>query len=184
MTAHDFEDMLQVSPRRFKRSNIPHPLVQCGIPVFDGLFPEPHNARVLKLLFVMAHWHALAKLRMHTDTTLDTFSQVTTSLGKSLRDFEEKTCAMFQTRELDRERAIRQRQQEKNTPKDGVSQLVVPSNNTRKPKHLNLKTYKYHTLGDYISTIRLYGTTDSYSTQSVSSCSTLCLVCVTYHYSE
>jgi hypothetical protein len=161
-----------------------HLLIQCAIPVFNGLLPEPHNTRLVKLLFVMAHWHALAKLRMHTDTTLDILSQVTTSLGKSLRDFEEKTCAMFQTRELDRERAIRQRRQERNTAKDGVPQPAAPSNNTRKPKCLNLKTYKYHALGDYVSTIRLYGTTDSYSTQSVSSCSTICLVCITYHYSE
>ena len=140
MTAHDFEDMLQVSLRRFNRFNIAHLLIQCAIPVFNGLLPEPHNTRLVKLLFVMAHWHALAKLRMHTDTTLGILSQVTTSLGKSLRDFEEKTCAMFQTRELDRERAIRQRRQERNTAKDGVPQPAAPSNNTRKSKCLNLKT--------------------------------------------
>jgi hypothetical protein len=106
---------------------------------------------------------------MHTDTTLDVLSRVTTSLGHSLREFEEKTCTMFQTRELERERAARQRRQDKNTVNDGTRpEPAAPSNNARKTKHLNLKTYKYHALGDYVSTIRRYGTTDSYSTEPVS----------------
>ena len=35
-------------------------------------------------------------------------------------------------------------------------------------KGFNLNTYKLHSLGDYVETIRRYGTTDSYSTQLVS----------------
>ena len=38
-----------------------------------------------------------------------------------------------------------------------------------KVKKLNLQTYKFHALGDYPDMIRLYRTTDSYSTQLVSS---------------
>jgi hypothetical protein len=34
-------------------------------------------------------------------------------------------------------------------------------------KALNLQTYKFHALGDYVQSIRLFGTTDSYSTQLV-----------------
>jgi hypothetical protein len=91
---------------------------------------------------------------MHTDTTLDILSQVTTSLGNSLREFEEKTCTIFQTRELERERVARQRRQEKNAANAVPgSKRIAPSNNARKPKQLNLKTYKYHALGDYVSTI-------------------------------
>ena len=41
---------------------------------------------------------------------------------------------------------------------------------TRRPKVLNLNTYKLHSLGDYPDTIKQYGTTDSYSTQLVSKC--------------
>jgi len=41
-------------------------LIQCAIPVFEGLLPELHNTHVLKLLFDLAHWHGLAKLQMHT----------------------------------------------------------------------------------------------------------------------
>jgi hypothetical protein len=36
-----------------------------------------------------------------------------------------------------------------------------------KVKKLNLSTYKWHALGDYVNTIRRYGTTDNYSTQTV-----------------
>jgi hypothetical protein len=71
--------------------------MQCAIPIFDGLLPKPHNTYILKLLFELGHWHGLAKLRMHTDVTLEILSPVTTSLGNSLRTFEEKTCAAFET---------------------------------------------------------------------------------------
>ena len=37
-----------------------------------------------------------------------------------------------------------------------------------RPKSFNLSTYKIHALGDYARTIRLFGTTDSYTTQIVS----------------
>jgi len=74
---------------------------------------EPYNTQILKLLFNLAHWHGLAKLRLHTDTTLSMLSQVTASLGKQLREFREKTCTAFQTKELERERAARLRRQEK-----------------------------------------------------------------------
>jgi len=52
------------------------------------------------------------------------------------------------------------------------SDQAVPSHQrsqrtTQQPKTLNLNTYKFHALGDYTSTIRQYGTTDSYSTEAV-----------------
>jgi hypothetical protein len=37
-----------------------------------------------------------------------------------------------------------------------------------KVKKFNLSTYKWHALGDYANTIHRYGTTDNYSTQTVS----------------
>jgi hypothetical protein len=38
----------------------------------------------------------------------------------------------------------------------------------RRKKTFNINTYKAHALGDYVATIRRYGTTDSYSTEPVS----------------
>ncbi|KAG2063384.1 hypothetical protein BDR04DRAFT_1123294 [Suillus decipiens] len=46
-------------------------LLQCAIPVFEGLLPSPYNELLLDLSFELATWHGLAKLRMHTDTTLN-----------------------------------------------------------------------------------------------------------------
>jgi hypothetical protein len=79
--------------------------------VFDGLLPEPHNSAVLDLLFVMAHWHGLAKLRMHHDVTLDIMESVTASLGELLRSFRDVTSPAFKTKELHREANARVRRQ-------------------------------------------------------------------------
>jgi hypothetical protein len=108
---------------------------------------------------------------MHTDPTLELLSQATTSLGNSIREFEQKTCTLFQTRELNRELDARRRRQEKKSMAEreaGPKPKTPPKTITRKPKHLNLRTYTYHSLGDYARTIELYGTTDSFSTQPVS----------------
>jgi hypothetical protein len=108
---------------------------------------------------------------MHIGPTLDNLTLVTSSLGDSLREFREKTCTIFQTRELERERAARQRRQEKKAVNAIPGAKPIPPGNnarSRKLKELNLKTYKLHALGHYVSTIRRFGTTDSYSTQPVS----------------
>jgi hypothetical protein len=85
-----------------------HPY-QCIIPVFDGLLPEPHNSSILRLLFTCAHWHGLAKLRLHTDSTLCILDETTVSIGTEFRAFTAKTCAAFDTRELSREVEARKR---------------------------------------------------------------------------
>ena len=106
---------------------------------------------------------------MHTDKSLEVLSKVTGSLGNGLRMFEAKTCAVYQTREMERERVARQRRQD-----GSAASTTTPSGcNGRKPKALNLRTYKLHALGDYVETIRRLGTTDSYSTQPVSICNGL-----------
>lgn len=153
--------------------------------------------------------------------------EVTVLLGQSLRDFQEKTCAAYDTRELQREAGARRKRQAKaaaardreksqqaaqalgdvsvtsgtaNTT--GGSEDIPPNHNTevstpkpgkkrkrttkaskqnpdadevpllsdrlaRLKRSLNLNTYKNHSLGDYTAAIRRYGTTDSYSTESV-----------------
>jgi hypothetical protein len=67
----------------------------------------------MKLLFTMAHWHALAKLRMHNDLSLDIMDTVTVSLGKALRTFRDTTCSVFHTKELRREYDARIRREAK-----------------------------------------------------------------------
>jgi hypothetical protein len=157
----------------------------------------------MELLFVVAHWHSLAKLRMHNDLTLGVMNALTSSLGEKLREFKDVTCAAFVTRELEREFNARARRGAKKDAEKQKKTLTakpphqvargLPSNSvntgerdqlrgnkdtapatrvgdkSRRLKAFNLDTYKVHSLGDYTATIEQYGTTDSYSTEPVSS---------------
>lgn len=147
----------------------------------------------METLFALANWHALAKLRQHTDPSLDVLELATVQLGKLLRKFQTNTCSAYQTQESPREMAARVRKMEsKSTPNKSVelesgatettTQVALTMENTgallaaskprkaagRQPKKFNLKTYKDHSLGDYVESIRQNGTVDSYSTESVS----------------
>jgi hypothetical protein len=144
------------------------------MPVFEGLLPAPFDGYVQDLLFDLAMWHAYAKLRMHTDSTLGSFEKATTSLGQQLRKFAMKTCAAFATKETPREEAARHRRaaakKAKAAAAASTSTSTAPSTDETpgaKQKVYNLFTYKIHALGDYVKTIRWFGTTDSYSTQIV-----------------
>ena len=137
--------------------------IQCAIPVFQGLLPEPHNTKVLRLLFTFAHWHGLAKMRMHTDATLQILDVATTDLGEQLRAFQRDTCASFETLELKREAEARKRREAKQGPVVSMVNSSSTTSNQRRRKTFNLQTYKVHALGDYVSTIKMFGTTDSYT---------------------
>lgn len=176
-------------------------LFQDMIPVVDGLLPEPYNAQLLTLLYRMAEWHALAKLRMHTDYTLQGLDKATTVIGCELRSFREWSRASFTVKELPSEtRARTRRTQRAKVSRRGaaaqpgaatnasisVTNIAVAgsaptaagastaemnaSTPSARVRILNLFTYKLHALGDYVRTIRLFGTTDSYSTQIVCFC--------------
>ena len=136
------------------------------MPAFENLFPDLHNTQVMKLLFLLAHWHSLAKLRLHTDETLTVFEKVTICLGEELCTFTKVTCAAFSTKELRREAEARKRHQVRNNAATRSSTMAKVGD--RRPKVLNLQTYKLHALGDYPSQIWLYGTTDSFTSQIVS----------------
>ena len=157
-------------------------LFQCCIPCFEGLLPAPHDDSVLKLLYLASYWHSLAKLRVHTETTLKVLDHVTVLFSKALRHFKEVTCPCFSTVETDREykarhRAAEQRnlktRQDTNTTvamtvESTASGARSTSTSGKRPKTFNLLTSKLHALGDYVETIKMFGTTDSYSTQIVS----------------
>lgn len=152
LAARNFEDMLQ-----------------CAIPVFEGLLDSPHNEAILDLLFILAEWHTLAKLRMHTDSTVNRLKAITTELGRLLRRFQKYTCSFFVTKELPKEEAARGRRQaaKKAKANPGSAPQGVPKT-TPKIKLFSLLTYKLHALGDYVWSILFFGSTDSYSTQPVS----------------
>lgn len=120
----------------------------------------------------MAHWHGLAKLRLHTEHTLGFLDSVTKDLGERLRHFQRVTCAKFSTRETRREAEARRRRTAKQTTVIGAGKKkgkdTDKTQDSQRPKTFNLNTYKTHSLGDYANTIRQYGTTDSFSTEIVS----------------
>jgi hypothetical protein len=105
---------------------------------------------------------------MHTDATLAILDIETTKIGDQLRQFQSTTCAAFKTHELGCEKEARERRkikQSKPTAAPDTSKQVIQE---RKTKSLNLKTYKFHAMGDYVSSIKQFGTTDSYTTAIVS----------------
>ncbi|KAG2345692.1 hypothetical protein BDR05DRAFT_974997 [Suillus weaverae] len=146
MAARNFEDLLQ-----------------CSIPVFDGLFPDAHNHIIIDLLFTLSHWHGLAKLCMHSDLTLDILDQQTTDLGEQFRRFKDEVCPSYHTQELNRET------KKKRSKGQGLTMVKLPKvlilKVKKKNKLFNIQTYKFHVLGDYVACIRRFGTTDSYSTE-------------------
>ena len=100
---------------------------------------------------------------MHTDSTLKHLDDLTIEFGKLVRDFETSSHSQFTTVELPRETEACKRRQ---AQKSGMS----PSENTagrKRARSLNLFTYKWHALGDYVLSIRLFGGIDGISTQIV-----------------
>lgn len=136
------------------------------MPVFVGLLPKSHNDRVLKLHFRLKHWHGLAKLRMHTDNTLHILEFVTEEVGTEIRQFISETCSAYATKELKCETECCMRAEARKKGGAPVSHSKDSSGGHR-GKRLSLHTYKLHALGDYAVHIRLFRTTDSFSTQPI-----------------
>ncbi|KAI6113870.1 hypothetical protein EDD16DRAFT_1693605 [Pisolithus croceorrhizus] len=121
----------------------------CSIPAFEGLLPAEHDAIVKMLLFHLSEWHALTKLQMHSDDSLAQLNQALKRLAAKIRRFQQTTCDAFKTHKL---------------PKFPNN----PTSSSACPKSFNILTYKFHALGDYTRSIRMFGTMDSYTTQTVS----------------
>ncbi len=150
---------------------------------------------VLDLLFILCTWHAYAKLRLHTTSTLTALKETTTLLGQQLRLWVKKTCGSFDTQELPKEEGARHRRKAASTQKSKVcsrkagrlgrkdggkakakskaSSSATPNTKTKEVykgklrKFFNICTYKLHALGHYVAAIARFGTTDGYSTQLV-----------------
>ena len=133
--------------------------------MFQGLLPSSIDAELQNLLFSLARWHGLAKLRLHTSATLKHLANETTKLGEKLRAFQDSTDEMV-IYETPREFRARQRRAATRAKKQNDSDETLTL--TRKHCKLNLNTFKFHALGDYVAIIARNGTTDSFSTQAVS----------------
>jgi hypothetical protein len=91
----------------------------------------------MSLLFRLAEWHALAKLRMHTESSLTQIEKVTTILGRQLRHFSDFTCKDFETTELPKETEARSRNearhQSKRVRKKKVTSQAAPEASSQAP---------------------------------------------------
>jgi hypothetical protein len=126
--------------------------------VFEGLLEESFNTQVMKLLYRAVEWHAFAKMRMHTDSTITHLEDITKELGKLMCNFEASMRTQYATIELPGEaEACKCRTKNTHSKSGGV----------RQAKSLNLFTYKWHALADYVLAIRLFGGSDRFSTQIV-----------------
>ncbi|KAG1812534.1 uncharacterized protein BJ212DRAFT_1276699 [Suillus subaureus] len=144
------------------------------------ILPEPHNSSVLHLLFTMVHWHRLTKLQMHSDWTLEIMDCVTLAVGQQFCDFKATVCLAYNLQELHQEVEAHAQCKAKQAAKQvggkkgkhSSSMLeqgeVVESQTSpavKCKKEFNFQTYKFHALGDYVSTICQYGMSNSYSSE-------------------
>ena len=101
--------------------------------------------------------------------------EATRSLGFILRKFVKKTCSAFDTLELPKEVNARTRRKAAASAKrKGLDKKTEKKNpksakgkGTSNRKLFNLSTYKLYAMGEYNWAILEYGTTESYSTQTV-----------------
>ncbi|KAH7339926.1 hypothetical protein B0J17DRAFT_570198, partial [Rhizoctonia solani] len=171
MFLDDIASMGQLAARNFED------ILQCCIPVFEGLLPPQCNAQVQCLLFIFAQWHRLAKLCCHTTKTLKILKKLTAKLGAKLCSFAElpKTMNVCETPD---KYACQKKRQAAAQAQCSV-ETSASKGKTKAPAHpktpdgrclcfFNINTYKVHAMGNYIYIIAKFGTTDSYSTQIVS----------------
>lgn len=122
----------------------------------------------MTLLFRVSEFHSLAKLRMHTEDTLDHLSKATRELGKLMRDFRDFSDEHFDTLELPKEVSARNKREAVQAAKRVANgELVVDKSAGKRKKGLNLSTYKWHALGDYAPCIPMVGPLGSHSSQLV-----------------
>ena len=169
LAARDFEDILQVSSRR---------------PVLTLHHSLHFSAASLALKGYCRH-HMTTQFRVfctlrRIGTPLPScgfiprqrsmssiLDHVTVLFAKALRHFKHVICPCFNTVETDREYKARRRAAEQRMSRKCASNVQSTSEGGKRPKTFNLLTSKFHALGDYVNMIKMFGTTDSYSTQIV-----------------
>ena len=123
--------------------------LQCISPVIEGLLSEEDEKVVFDLIFILATWHAYAKLRLHTNHTLASFDVLTKPLRAALHHFGGKFSDQFNTKELPKEADAQKWRAAKEKDKSKSTNWKAPHGKVK----FNLSTYKLHALGDYANTI-------------------------------
>lgn len=114
----------------------------------------------------MAFWHALAKLRLHTESTLKILDSVTTTMGDTTRKFTKAVeDSGLEVYELPNEEVVRTRRVAVANAKGKGKAKAIKTGAKR--KYLNLSTFKWHNCGHLAAAIRRFGTADGFTTQTV-----------------
>lgn len=132
------------------------------MPAIEDLFPMVDEPIIQDMLFELAVWHALAKLRLHTDVTLDIFRASTRHMYEATKTFATVTCPRHETRESVQQAQARVRREQAQNPN------AQPDSRRRQLKYNVINTYKYHSLGDFPDYVAGHGPTDNWTTQVVS----------------
>ena len=118
----------------------------------------------------MGVWHACAKLRIQTESTIAFLKVQTRELGAALRLFAKKVCSAYETKELPSEAAARLRRGVNAAKKGKETTKNAGKRSTGNlQRSFNLNTYKIYAMGHYVEDIQRFGTTDNYSTLIVCS---------------
>ncbi|KAJ2975803.1 hypothetical protein NUW54_g11670 [Trametes sanguinea] len=102
-------------------------------------------ARDYEDFLILANWHALAKLRLHTTVTIKIFRAATEHMCRAMRSFARTTCKRYDTRELPKETQARIRREK--GPGDttaaqngGPKTVELPTTTTLKWLNSNIAT--------------------------------------------
>ncbi|KAG8705415.1 hypothetical protein FRC08_001682 [Ceratobasidium sp. 394] len=165
--SEDVSDMTRPAARNYED------ILQCIIPALEGLLPPSVEKQILTLLYVLAQWHGLAKLRRHTSASVTALRHTTTRLGHELREFRRYTSELNVYETTKEHVARQQRIRKKAKPRAALtadSEDINPGTEApelgRRRKEFNLETIKLHALGDHAESVTYVGTTDSVSTQT------------------
>lgn len=143
MTASDYEDILQ-----------------CALPLFEGLLPDEHDKKVLNVLYLLASFYTSSKLHMHTDRTVSDNRNLISLLGEAIRQFKKYTCAEHEAEVPPNEgRRVRRKARQM-----GGATII---RKTVMQYSFNMNTSKMHSLGDYPYHIINFGSLNSYTTEVV-----------------
>ncbi|KAG9092910.1 hypothetical protein FS749_015341 [Ceratobasidium sp. UAMH 11750] len=138
-------------------------VLQCFLPAIEGLFTDEQHRRISALVFTFAKWHTLAKLRMHTESTLQVLELETRVLAQRLRLFQQFIAIEFPLiLEISAEFEVQKRREIRAA---AARNIPLTKELTKEVKHLHLNTPKFYALGNYPQAIQMFGTTDSYSTR-------------------
>jgi hypothetical protein len=117
--------------------------------------------------YILSYWHSLAKLHLHSETTLKVLDNVTSLLARALHYFKEVACPCFNTVKTKCAYNVRCRAADRRMSRQQANAKLLSGAGAGGKWHktFNLLMSKLHALRHYVENIKVLCTTDSYSTQ-------------------